>query len=451
MREGTGVAQGVGGSRRGLLGRAAAVVAVLVAGFGVPAVARTGDPARAERPAAAAVVVAAPGVVAAGAPAAAAVDPSRWVGTWATAVTRPVSGQALAGFRATTIRQRVHVSLGGPSLRVRLTNVYGTRPLQVGAVTVALTEHRDGRAVPGSLVSVTFGGAGATSVPTGVELASDSVAMRLPADSDLVISLYLPDRTGPATYHPAARATGWTASGDHTADPTAEAFAGRTTSWWFLDGVDVESTAPGSVAFMGDSITDGTGSTPGANRRWTDHLADRVLGRPADQRFGVLNAGVAGNRVLRDAGAPGQGDRVPARLQRDAFGQTGVRAVVLFEGVNDIQQPPVEEDPAAIIAGLEEAATRVRSEGLRVVGATIAPFEGWRQWTPRRDAVRQQVNAWIRTTAVYDHVLDFDVVLRDPDRPQRLQPAFDSGDHLHPNDAAYAAMAASVELDALLP
>lgn len=425
-------------------------MALVVVAVGVPAVVLSRDPASAGRPPAVP-AVAAPGIVAVGAPTTAPAEAPRWVGTWSTAVTRPVAGRALAGFRAATIRQRVHVSLGGPSLRVRLTNVYGTGPLQVGAVTVALAQGRDGVAQPGTLTPVTFDGARATSVPAGTELASDPVALAVPADSDLLISLYVPGRTGPATYHPAARATGWTASGNHTADPTADAFAGRTTSSWFLDGVDVESTAAGAVAFVGDSITDGTGSTPGANRRWTDYLADRVLGRPADQRFGVLNAGIAGNRVLLDAGAAGQGDRVPVRLQRDALGQTGVRTVVLFEGVNDIQQAPVQEDPAAIIAGLEQTAARARADGLRVVGATIAPFEGWRQWTPQRDAVRRQVNAWIRTTTAYDHVLDFDVVLRDPARPQRLQPAFGSGDHLHPNDAAYAAMAASVDLDALMP
>jgi lysophospholipase L1-like esterase len=446
-----------------------AVVAVLVAGTGVSAVLLASEPAQADRtsavatagsgvvtdgsgtPAGAGAAAAGSGVVAVGTPQAPAATDTRWVGTWSTAVTRPVAGQALVGFRDTTIRQRVHVSLGGSPLRVRLTNVYGTRPLRVGAVTVALARGRDGTAQPGTVTPVRFGGSATATVAVGAELASDPVALAAPSDSDLLISLHVTGRTGPATYHPAARATGWTASGDHTADPDTAAFAGRTTSWWFLDGVDVESAAAGAVAFVGDSITDGTGSTPGANRRWTDFVADRVLSRPADRRFGVLNAGIAGNRVLLDGGAPGQGDRVPLRLDRDAIDQTGVRTVVLFEGVNDIQQAPVQQDPARIIAGLEQTAARAHAAGLRVVGATIAPFEGWSQWTPQRDAVREQVNAWIRTTPAYDHVLDFDVVLRDPDRPQRLQTGFDSGDHLHPDDAAYAAMAASVDLDALLP
>ncbi|TQJ49813.1 SGNH/GDSL hydrolase family protein [Phycicoccus sp. SLBN-51] len=478
------MAQGVGGSRRGALGRVVAVVAVLVSGTGVSSVLLSSEPARADRPSAVTAAgsaaaalsdvpaasdapassgaaagpgvgtapgVPAAGVVAIGAPKAAAAKDLRWVGTWSTPVTRPVAGQALAGFRDATIRQRVHVSLGGSPVRVRLTNVYGTRPLRVGAVTVALARGRDGTAQPGTLSPVRFGRSAITTVAAGTELASDPVALVVPPDSDLLITLHVLGRTGPATYHPAARATGWTASGDHTADPDTGAFAGRTTSWWFLDGVDVQSTAAGAVAFVGDSITDGTGSTPGLNRRWTDFVADRVLSRPAAQRFGVLNAGIAGNRVLLDGGAPGQGDRVPLRLDRDALGQTGVRTVVLFEGVNDIQQAPVQQDPARIIAGLEQVAAQAHAAGLRVVGATIAPFEGWSQWTPQRDAVREQVNAWIRTTRAYDHVLDFDVVLRDPDRPQRLQPGFDSGDHLHPGDAAYAAMAASVDLDALLP
>lgn len=432
-----------------MLGRAAAVVAPVMVAVGAQAVVLTGDPSAAG-PAALAPAAAAAGVVAVAAPTPSDETGPRWVGTWSTAVSRPATGQALAGFRNATLRQRVHVSLGGDALRVRLTNVHGTTPLRVGAVTVALAAG-DGDVDPQTLSAVTFGGAAGVSVPAGAELASDPVALPLPPDSDLLVSLHLPGRTGPATYHPAARTTGWTASGNHVADPTSNGFAGRTTSWWFLDGVDVTSTAAGSVAFVGDSITDGTGSTPGANRRWTDVLADRVLALPAERQLGILNAGIAGNRVLLHAGAPGQGDRMPARLQRDAIDQTGVRTVVLFEGVNDIQQAPAQDDPARIIAGLEQSAARARAAGLRVVGATIAPFEGWSQWTPRREAVRQQVNAWVRTTPAYDHVLDFDEVLRDPSRPQRLRPGFDSGDHLHPNDAAYAAMAASVDLDALLP
>lgn len=462
------MAQGVGGSRRGVLGRVVAVVTVLVVGTGVSSVLLSKEPARADRPAVAAgrgveaggsgtaaggagAAAAGTGVVAVGAPQAPAAKATHWVGTWSTAVARPVAGQALEGFRDTTIRHRVHVSLGGSPVRVRLTNVYGTRPLRVGPVTVALARGRDGTTQPGTIRPVTFGGSAKATVAAGTELASDPVPLVVPPDSDLLISVHVLGRTGPATYHAAARATGWTASGDHTSDADAEAFAGRTTSWWFLDGVDVESAAAGAVAFVGDSITDGTGSAMGANHRWTDVLAERVLSRPADRRFGVLNAGIAGNRVLLDGGAPGQGDRVPVRLQRDALDQTGVRTVVLFEGVNDIQQPPAQPDAARIIAGLEQVAARAHAAGLRVVGATIAPFEGWSQWTPQRDAVREQVNAWIRTTPAYDHVLDFDVVLRDPDHPQRLQPGFDSGDHLHPNDAAYDAMATSVDLDALLP
>ena len=375
----------------------------------------------------------------------------RWVGTWSTAVSQPVAGQALAGFRNTTIRQRVHVSLGGAWVRVRLTNVFGSGPVKIGPVTVARTGAKAGATRAGTLRAVTFGGQPTVTLARGAEIVSDAVRLDVPSDSDLLLSLYLPGPTGPATYHAAARATGWTASGNHTADATSDGFAGRTASYWFLDGVDVQSHAGGSVAFVGDSITDGGGSTQDADRRWPDYLADRMLTRATTLQFGVLNAGISGNRVLLDAVNPGQGPSVLHRLDRDALDQQAVRTVVLAAGVNDIQQAPVEPDPAKIIAGYEQVAARARAAGLRVVGATITPFEGWSQWTPQREAVRREVNAWVRTAGVFDDYLDFDAVLRDPSRPQRLRAEFDCGDHLHPRDAGYAAMAASVDLATLLP
>jgi lysophospholipase L1-like esterase len=366
-------------------------------------------------------------------------------------VSQPAAGQALSGFRNTTIRQRVHVSLGGPWVRLRLTNVFGSGPVKVGPVTVARAGAKAGTTIAGTLKAVTFSAQPTVTMAPGAEVVSDPVRLDVPSDSDLLLSLYLPGPTGPATYHAAARATGWTASGNHTADATSDGFAGRTSSYWFLDGVDVQSDARGSVAFVGDSITDGGGSTQDADHRWPDYLADRVLTRPASLQFGVLNAGISGNRVLLDAVNPGQGPSILHRLDRDALEQQAVRTVVLVAGVNDIQQAPVEQDPAKIIAGYEQVAARARAAGLRVVGATIAPFEGWSQWTPQREGVRQEVNDWVRTSGVFDGYLDFDAVLRDPSRPQRLRADLDSGDHLHPRDSGYAAMAASVDLATLLP
>jgi lysophospholipase L1-like esterase len=374
-----------------------------------------------------------------------------WVGTWATAVVRPESGAALAGFTDTTIRQRLHVSVGGAQARLRLSNVYGTQPLVVGAATLALPGANPGDVDPATLRPVTFSGDASVTVPAGAELVSDPVGLRIADDSDVLVSLHVPGPTGPATYHSAAHSTGWLAAGDQTAASSVSAFGRTTTSFWFLDGLDVRGATSGAVVFLGDSITDGSGSTRDANGRWPDHLADRMLQLPRPQRFGVLNAGIGGNRLLLHANSPGQGDNALARFDRDALTQTGAGTVVVFEGVNDIQQPNSQYDPEKLIAAYEQLIARGHDHGLRVVGATIGPFRGWGTWTPEREAVRVAVNEWIRGSGAFDAVVDFDAVLRDPADPQRIRPAYDSGDHLHPGDAGYAAMAAAVDLSVLSP
>ncbi|WP_157574758.1 SGNH/GDSL hydrolase family protein [Jiangella muralis] len=372
-----------------------------------------------------------------------------WVGTWATAVARPQNGQALAGFTDTTLRQRMHVSVGGSQVRLRLTNVYGTQPLVVGAATLALPGEGPGDVDPATVSAVTFSGDADVTIPAGAELVSDPVALRIADDSDVLVSLYVPGPTGPATYHSAAHSTGWIATGDHTTAPSGSSFPQATTSFWFLDGLDVRGATPGAVVFLGDSITDGSGSTRDANRRWPDYLADRMLQQPRPLRFGILNAGIGGNRLLLHANSPGQGDNALARFDRDVLTQTGAGTVVVFEGVNDIQQPNSQYDPEQLIAAYEQIIQRAHDQGMRAVGATIGPFQGWGTWTPEREAVRAAVNEWIRESGAFDAVLDFDAVLRDPDEPLRLRADYDSGDHLHPGDAGYAAMAAAVDLTEL--
>ena len=375
-----------------------------------------------------------------------------WVGTWATAVAVPQSGQALAGFTDTTLRQRIHVSVGGDVVRLRLSNVYGKAPLAVSA-TLASPATGTGAALgdvdPTTLAPVTFSGESQTLIPAGAELVSDPVSVTVPDDGDLIASLHVPGPTGPATYHASAHATGWIADGDQTSAASVSSFPRKTTSFWFLDGLDVQAKVDGSVAFLGDSITDGSGSTTDADHRWTDYLTDRVLDQPRPQRLGVLNAGIGGNRILLDASSAGQGVNALARLERDVLTQTGVETVVVFEGVNDIQQNPSEYNPDDIVAGYQQILQRAHDQGLRVVVATITPFEGWSKWTPEREAVRVAVNEWIRTSGEADAVIDFDAVVRDPAHPTRLLPAYDSGDHLHPNDNGYAAMGSAVDLRTL--
>ncbi|TDE08263.1 SGNH/GDSL hydrolase family protein [Jiangella asiatica] len=374
-----------------------------------------------------------------------------WVGTWATGVAEGESGRALAGFTDTTIRQRMHVSVGGSEVRLRLTNVHGETPLVVESTTLALPGAARGDVDPDTLHTVTFSGEPRVTVPAGAELVSDPVGLRIADDSDVLVSIYLPGPTGPATYHAGAHSTGWIATGDQTTALGAEAYSGTTTSFWFLDGLDVRGPASGSVVFLGDSITDGSGSTRDANRRWPDYVADLMLQEPRPHRFGILNAGMGGNRLLLDANSPGQGDNALARLDRDVLTQTGVGTVFVFEGINDIQQPNSQYDPEALIAAYEQIIQRAHDRGLRVVGATLGPFQGWGSWTPEREAVRSAVNTWIRESGAFDAVVDFDAVLRDPDNPLRMLPAYDSGDNLHPGDAGYQAMAEAVDPSVLWP
>lgn len=382
-----------------------------------------------------------------------------WVGTWATAVAVPEAGTALTGFTDVTIRQRLRVTVGGDTVRLRLTNTYGTRPLEVRAVTLARPADATGPAgrVPGevdpaSLTRVTFAGSTEVRVPPGAVLLSDQVPFALPDRADLLVSLYLPGPTGPATYHESAHATGWLASGDHTTDPGATAFDRRTTSFWYVDAVDVRADVAGAVVCLGDSITDGTGISDDSDLRWPDQVAARMLAHgPVTDRFTLLNTGIGGNRLLRDANNPGQGANVLARLDRDVLTRTGVRTVVLLEGINDIQQDPSEYDPDQLIMAYRQVLSRCHALGIRLVLGTLLPFQGWDRWTPEREAVRAAVNAWIRTTGEVDGVIDFDAAVRDPAAPLRMLPAYDMGDGLHPGEAGYRAMADAVDLDLIRP
>jgi len=380
--------------------------------------------------------------VAAAAPAQAA--PARWVGTWATAPSSAVPGTE-NGYPNFSIRNIVHISAGGRELRVRLSNAYGRTPVQFGAVTVARAAGPDTpTAVPGTMRTLTFGGSPSITAPPGADVVSDGVTLTVPADSDLLVSVFTPAPGGPVTHHQLAMQNSYfTRDGDHTADQSAAAFRERTTAWHYLSGVDVRSsTLRGAVVALGDSITDGANSTWGANLRWPDQLADRV-----NTRLGVLNAGISGNRLLLDGDSAGP--NALARLNRDVLTQSGVRTVIVFEGINDIQQTPHETDPAKIIAALRQIAARSHDRGLRVIGATITPFKGWHSYTDELEAVRQAVNAFIRAGTDFDAVVDFDAVIRDPADPQRIRPDYDQGDHLHPGDKGFEAMAKEVRLSTL--
>jgi lysophospholipase L1-like esterase len=376
--------------------------------------------------------------------AAAAPNAAGWVGSWATAVST-TGGAGATGFENVTLRQVVHLSVGGNQVRVRLTNVFGTMPLVVNATTVAARGAEGGGSVAGTPVPVTFSGSGAVSIAPGTERVSDPIGLTVADDSDLVISTYLPVATGPATGRGGAWQTNYVAQGDATRSAGAE-YSILGTSWYFLDGVDVKTVSAGAVVLFGDSITEGccSPSSVDTNTRYGDFLADRLLQGPDRREMGVLNAGISGNRVLTDAGNAGVS--ALARFERDVLGQTGVRSVILLEGINDIGGSRGAVTPEEIIAVYRQMIVRSHDAGLKIFGGTLTPFEGAGYYTEAGEQDRQAVNQWIRTSGEFDGVVDFDRAIRDPQRRSRMLPVYDPGDHLHPNAAGYAAMANAVRI-----
>ncbi|AEW94286.1 MULTISPECIES: SGNH/GDSL hydrolase family protein [Streptomycetaceae] len=375
-----------------------------------------------------------------------------WVGTWsaAAAATEPDTPH---GYPDTSIRNVVHTSVGGTAARVQLSNVFGTVPVTFTHVTLGVADAPSSpRAVPDTLTTLAFGGRPAVTIPAGQSVVSDAVRLRVPTAADLLITTYSPTPAGPVTYHPHARQTSYLAHGDHAGDPSGAAFTERSPYWRYVTAVDVwTDDANGAVVALGDSITDGVTSTVDADHRWPDYLAQRLRTSPDGPRLGVLNAGISGNRILTDA-APSiawNGPRALERAFRDALSRTGVKAMVVELGINDIIELPHRTDPDAIVAGLQQITREAHAHGVRVVGGTLMPFGGQRSWTPALERVRQRVNAAIRSGKVFDDVVDFDHALRDPRHPQRLLPAYDSGDHLHPTDAGYEAMADALSLPTL--
>ncbi len=367
-----------------------------------------------------------------------------WVGTWAAAPAAGVAGTD-NGYPNFSIRNIVHTSAGGREVRVRLSNAFGRTPVLFGRVTVAVAAGPDTpQAVPGTMRTLTFGGDGAVTVPPGADIVSDGAALTVPRDGDLLVTTYTPTPSGPVTYHPLAMQNSYfTRNGDKAADESAAAFPEKTAVWHYVSGVDVRGPGlRGSVVAIGDSITDGANSTWGANLRWPDQLADKI-----SRDTGVLNAGISGNRLLLDGG--NYGVNALARLDRDVLAQPGARTAIVFEGINDIQQTPHQADPDKIISALKQIATRAHDRGLRVLGATITPWKGWGSYTPQLEETRQAVNRFIRTSRLFDGHIDFDAVIRDPADPQRMKPEYDSGDHLHPGDKGFTAMADAIPLSRL--
>ena len=377
-------------------------------------------------------------------------DGDGWVTSWS--ASPQVAGSGAIGLEDQTVRDIIFTSAGGDLVRLELTNALGTSPLRVGRVTVAVAGPGAGVA-PGTIHPVTFGGAGSFRVPAGARILSDPVVMRVRPLQDLAVSVYLPGRGGAATLHAYARQVSWVSRpGDHAADQGGGAFITPVQSWYYLSGLVVRSSgAYGTVVALGDSITDGVGSPAGANARWPDDLARR-LDAPDGPVLSVANEGIGGNRVL--AGARCCGISAEARFWRDALDQPGVRDIIVLEGINDIgasARTGTVISAARIIAGYRQLIAEAHARGVRIFGATLLPFRGAWYYTAAGDATREAVNAWIRTSGAFDGVIDFDAAIRDPAGPLMMNPAYDSGDHLHPDAAGYQAMADAIDVQMLLP
>ena len=347
-----------------------------------------------------------------------------------------------------TLRQIVHTSLAGRRVRLVLSNAFGTSPLTVGAAHLALRE-KDSAIVAASDRTVTFSGRPTMTIPAGAMLFSDPVDLTTVPMADLAIDLYLPATTNmptPLTMHGGALQTSYVSETGNHAGKAAFPVVATTPSWFLLSRVEVMAPqSVGAIVAYGDSITDGSRSTPNTNNRWPDHLARRLQALPAP--MAVLNAGIGGNRVLTE-GAFGAGINAVARFDRDVLQQTGVTHLIVLEGINDIGNARDNPTPTAedLIAAHKQLIERAHTRGVRAFGATLTPFEGAAYFTPVGEAKRQAVNQWIRTSRTYDGVIDFDEATRDPGHPARFLPQYESGDHLHPSDAGYKAMGDAIDL-----
>jgi lysophospholipase L1-like esterase len=397
----------------------------------------------------------------------------RWVGTWSTSEVgrpqtppppapalppfqtnqcpaAPPAAPAFMHFNNQTLRQIVHTSIGGPMVRVVLSNVYGTAPLTIGAAHVALRD-KDSSIQTASSRPLTFSGRPTVAIPANALVYSDPVNLSVPQMADLAIDLYLPGNTDtpvPLTMHNGAFQTNYVSEmGNHVGSAKLPTMA-TVRNWFVIYRVEVQT--PGSVGGLvtfGDSITDGARSTPDTNSRWPDQLVIRMLSQVPPLRMGMMNAAIGGNRVLSE-GAFQAGVNALARFEHNALSQAGVTHIVVMEGLNDIGSARTNPTPTAedVIAGYKQLIDQAHSKGLKIYGATLTPFYGAAYYTEVGEAKRQAVNQWIRTSNAYDAVIDFDAATRDPNEPKKLLAAYDSCDHLHPNDAGYKAMAEAIDL-----
>jgi lysophospholipase L1-like esterase len=333
-------------------------------------------------------------------------------------------------------------------LRLRLSNTHGDRAMKIAAASVAL--HAEGASIrPGSSQSLRFGGQAEVIIPRGATVISDPIAFMVPELTNLAVSLYLPENSGFLTAHALANQTNYVSeSGNHVANVNLPIEA-ETTAWNLLTAIDViNNDSVSAIAMVGDSITDGWGSTDSGNQRWPNHFARRLFADSSTGKYAVLNAGISGNQVTTEGNSL-FGQNLQARFERDVLALTGVTHMVLMEGINDIGMPSMAggapTSAAQIIAGYKQIVARAHARGIKIFGATLTPYEGAAYFTPAGELVRQEVNEFIRNGGTFDGVIDFDRAIQDPANPSRILPAL-TEDNLHPNDIGYKLMADSIDL-----
>jgi lysophospholipase L1-like esterase len=377
-------------------------------------------------------------------------DASHWVGTWASAPllddhAKPAEELVAPGAQpGVTLREIVHVSMGGETVRVRFSNLYGTSPLVIAAVEIAQTD-KGAAIVAGTNKPLSFHGQSTVSIPPGALVVSDPVAFKLAPLSDLTVSFYLPNPSGPITEHQLGNATSFQAPGNVVSSMTLESPT-TLTSWEYLNGVDTLAPANAvAIITLGDSITDGAKSTLDTNHRWPDELARRLQQDPKYRIFSVLNGAISGNQILRDDAGPS----ALARFDRDVIAQSGAKYLLILEGINDIgrlQAHPDTTTAAELIFALDQMIVRAHAHGIVVIGCTLTPYHGAGYSTENGEAIRKAVNEWIRNGGAFDGYIDLEAAVRDPNHPDTFLPADDPGDHLHPNDAGYKAMGDAIDL-----
>ncbi len=382
-----------------------------------------------------------------------------WVGSWGASPQPPSPGggpfPGTPSFNDQTVRQIVRLSVGGERVRLRLSNEYGTKAITIGAARVALADGAD-RLQAGTERAVTFDGKASAVIAAGAPLLSDPIDLTVKDLATLSVSVYLQGETGPCTCHGTGMQDAYiSAKGDFTKGTFAPAQTTQMRA--FLSGVEVLAAKAQAIVVFGDSISGGGGSTGGANRRWPDLLAERLSARGGGTHFGIVNHGISGNQVLSD----GAGVSALARFDRDVLSVPGVSHVIVFEGVNDLglgygklegplatimPKPAITPTRDSMVAAYRQLIARAHAKGLKIYGATIAPYEGAAYYSADGDAVRQAINTWIRTSKEFDAVLDFDAAFRDPAHAGRMKEEYQAGDHLHGSDTGYKVVAASVDL-----